>query len=508
MGVFKRAFLYVTRKKVRSVLLFLIFFVTGLFLLTGLSIKQSVEEAAEDFRKTLTTGLIVEQKMIDPETVWDIQINEKGEEIITYKVPLMMEEHIEEFLAIEGVSGFYCDKIGYETGYTGLALRPGYEAWCLGIIEGTVPLEGDVTKEFRDYLMEEDNHKAVEVGAHTNSFINVYDSSHHPAFINGAVELTEGRHVKTGDEAKVLISDELAEKNGLNIGDKIEVRNSDIFTGEFYGSVYETEIIGVFHINFEQTVTEDKTYESEILANTFFSAPDIGFWASHEYQIQHNMDVIARESDRRLSSIVLFVEDPALLDSVKEKLLAIDSVDWSNYNFGIYDRDYQTAAEPLLSMIKTSTLLAVIPAVGVFVILSLIMVIWMRSRKYEIRILSSIGMKKSGILRQFMIECCVLAVTAFFAAVLLAGPAIKLAGDGLQTWFYSAGNEEGYEVDVPPGVVEMNINMLPPAKGEAFSYAVTPRQTCLVFALMTGTAMVSIFISLILRGFFAHRGMP
>lgn len=59
----------------------------------------------------------------------------------------MMEEHIREFLAIEGVREFYCDKIGYETGYTGLALRPGYQTWCLGIIEGTVPLEGDITEE-------------------------------------------------------------------------------------------------------------------------------------------------------------------------------------------------------------------------------------------------------------------------------------------------------------------------------------------------------------------------
>jgi hypothetical protein len=105
----------------------------------------------------------------------------------------MMEEHIREFLAIEGVREFYCDKIGYETGYTGLALRPGYQTWCLGIIEGTVPLEGDITEEFRDYLIEECK-KATEVGTHTNSFINVYDSRRHPAFINGAVELTEGRH--------------------------------------------------------------------------------------------------------------------------------------------------------------------------------------------------------------------------------------------------------------------------------------------------------------------------
>lgn len=60
MGIFRRAFLYITRKKMRSLLLFLIFFVTGLFLLTGNSIKRSAKEAAEDFQKTLKTGVRVE----------------------------------------------------------------------------------------------------------------------------------------------------------------------------------------------------------------------------------------------------------------------------------------------------------------------------------------------------------------------------------------------------------------------------------------------------------------
>lgn len=163
MGIGKRAFLYVTRKKVRSILLFFIFFITGLFLLTGISIKQSAKEAADEFQKTLTTGLKVEQKIVDPLTVMDISLNENGETVIKYKVPFIMEEYIEEFLAIEGVSGFYCESMERDNAYTGLEV--------------------------------------------------------HPAFINGAVELVEGRHVAIHDVAKVVISDELEERNGLKIGD-------------------------------------------------------------------------------------------------------------------------------------------------------------------------------------------------------------------------------------------------------------------------------------------------
>lgn len=84
--------------------------------------------------------------------------------------------------------------------------------------------------------------------------------------------------------------------------------------------------------------------------------------------------------------------------------------------------------------------------------------------------------------------------TAFFAALLLAGPATKLAGDGLQA-FYASENEEEYEVAMVAGTDVMEINLLPPAKGESLSYAVTPQQACLVFAFLTGTAMISVLVS-------------
>ena len=99
-------------------------------------------------------------------------------------------------------------------------------------------------------------------------------------------------------------------------------------------------------------------------------------------------------------TVVLFLEEPALLDNVKEKLLAMDSIDWNYYDMGTYDKDYQTAAAPLLSMMRISDLLAVIPAIGTLAILSLVLMIWMRSRSYEIGILSSIGIKKKTILLQ------------------------------------------------------------------------------------------------------------
>ena len=172
MGIWKRAYLYITRKKVRSILLFFIFLVVGLFLLTGISIRKSAGEEADNFRKTLTTGIRVES--IAGSVPYEDIIDENGEKVIDYKASLIREHHIEEFLAIEGVSGFYCNNLQSETAYTGLTLHPGFNSRCLDIIDGKASLEETVSEEEIEYMVE--NRKCYETDARSNRFLMTYDS--------------------------------------------------------------------------------------------------------------------------------------------------------------------------------------------------------------------------------------------------------------------------------------------------------------------------------------------
>lgn len=495
MGIGKRAFLYITRKKVRSILLFLIFFVSALFLLTGISIKREAKNAAEEFKKTLTMGLKLDTTMPYADGVVDESINADGEIVIKYTVPFIYERHIKEFLAIDGVSGFYCDNLQSKSAYTGLSLYPGYYSWCLDILDGKVIAEDEQKKKELELGYMEDSRSHYERGAHTNRFLIVYDSEWHPAFVNGAAELTEGRHVRADDKAKVVISDEIAKKNSLTVGDKIKAWQFDYLTDERYGRVYEVEVVGIFHINFEQKVLQDKTYEDDILANTFFTTPDIFPWFRRDYQIKYGYPVFSEESESRLCLMVLFLEDPSYLDSVKEKLLTIDSIDWDLYEMGVYDKDYQTAAAPLSAMMRISDILAIASFVGVLLILSMILTIWMQSRGHEIEILSFIGVKKNVMRLQFILECQAVAAAAFLAALLLAKPVINLAGDVLQTVLYASGDERGYDVEIEMGTNDMFINLLPPAKGELLPYTVTPGEACFVFLILTATGAASVLVS-------------
>ena len=53
MGFLKRAFLYVTKKRGKSILLFIIFLVMATFVLTGLSIEKAAQIAQDNLRYTL-----------------------------------------------------------------------------------------------------------------------------------------------------------------------------------------------------------------------------------------------------------------------------------------------------------------------------------------------------------------------------------------------------------------------------------------------------------------------
>ena len=54
----------------------------------------------------------------------------------------------------------------------------------------------------------------------------VNDSSKETKFVSGAYKLTEGQHLQDQDKNKVLMHKDLAEKNGLKVGDKIKVKSN------------------------------------------------------------------------------------------------------------------------------------------------------------------------------------------------------------------------------------------------------------------------------------------
>lgn len=487
MSIGKRAYLYITRKKERSIRLFLIFSAAGFFLLTGLAMREGAKEAAGEFRRSLAAGLTLTCKPMNPYDMVDIDLNEKGETVLKCKLPLITEQHVEKLLAVDGVSGLFCDRESVKV-YMEQMLLPGADSRALAILEGKVSEEYEGQREYLEEYRE-----VFQMGAHIANVIGVYGSRWHPAFINGAVELVGGRHIEPEDMGKAVISDQLAEKNGLKIGDRLAVQNFEDMENERFGSFYEMEIAGIFHINFEQPIGE-YTKEPQLLANMIFGTSELIYWSQYENQVYQGKEIIARESEHYLESLVLFIEEPERLESVKEKLLHLSSIGWKYYDMGVYDKDYQTAAAPLLMMKKLSDLLLAAVVIGAWLLLFNYLTVWNCSRKQEIGILFLSGIKKRTVFLQFVLECCFVAAAAFPTAALFSGPMAQIAGNGLWTFVFSASNTRGYEVLAEQWDSKIEINLLP-VKGSAPSFVLTPKMLLFVFLVLTGMAAAAVLAS-------------
>lgn len=353
MGVAARAVLYVARKRARSAVLFLILFSMALLTMLALVIRAGAATAAEDVRKSISTGIEMELAPIPGEELYELGRNDAGELTRTLTLALLTQSRLDDIAGLDGVNGYFIDE-GMQALFTGLDVTPAGSATLIEQMSSSDP--GD----WSDY---EQQLTSNTTAAASNGFLPVADSRWHPFFTNGALELVSGRHVANGDQGKAVISDELAKRNGLAIGDTIHGRNFDPVTGEVFGGAYEAEIVGLFHVGFEQELS-DWTDESQVLSNVVFTDPSIRHWSQVQYNTFHGRDVLAAEADRLVSQITVFVDDPAQLDRVRAQLLAMEDVDWSHYSFDEYDADYKAAAGPLLTMVGLSTGMSVLVFAG------------------------------------------------------------------------------------------------------------------------------------------------
>ena len=475
MNVFKRAILYLIRKKVRSILLLLLLFFMGIFMLAGLSIHSGAEQAAEKMRKSISSGLEIKMNTVSGDNIYTTSYNEKGEMVRTLKLSLITESVAKKLSTIPGVSGYYSE-MGAEMLYTGLNVVPG------GYTE-------DLKKQDENegaVEMEENAYSSALAWSKANDFHVVQESEYYPYFRNGAFELIEGRHLHIDDTGKILISEELAVRNGLSIGDFIDGQNFDVITGEFYGETYHAEIVGIFRINFEQQLSE-WTAEPKILDNTIFAPFELRHWGQHQYNTFYGRDVLAKEEDRLLGSITLFVEDPAKLDKIEEQIKENKYVDWSYYTIQRYDADYKAAAKPLLSMTLFAAGMVVVMIIGTLLILSLVLSMWMRSRKHEIDIMTSIGISRRRILTQFLIEMGIVAAAAFLMACLFALPVTRTIGNTMTEITNPSEENDSFRTtyEATTGITHINRT---PVKQEPLSYQIS-------YKASIGTLLSMVFVA-------------
>ena len=371
MGVCRRAALYLTRKKGKSMLLFLIFFLASALLLICFSILDGTGQAARNLRSNIGAAFYI--RPYAQMTLVDGALSEGT-------TPVISQQSIAEVIdASQGqIKAFNTEHYGYAKSDQ-LHFLPG---------------AGDS--------------EASNMGRVTA----VRDSGLTDVFLNEEYTLLAGRHIQPEDENKILISAELAAENSLEIGDVLTLTHAGLGQrdGEYIDTIPEktafaqVEIVGIFQYS-GATGSAD--------------TPTAGKAANHMYSDSHLLVHLQEQQEGIYAGeIAFYIADPLELDALLERVAAIDSIDWENHILRKNDLQYEQIAGQLQNLQNLAAALIAIVSALSNAILVLILMMRIRARIHEAGICLSVGKPKTEIIGQFALEACVLLCAGFLLAFL------------------------------------------------------------------------------------------
>ena len=204
-------------------------------------------------------------------------------------------------------------------------------------------------------------------------------------FKSEVLKLEKGRHIEENDKNKIMIHEKFAQLNNVNLGDKIKLSQE--------GKILELEIVGIY--SGEKTNTFNGL-SSDFIENTVYT----------DYKSSQELSNLI--ANNKVTSVEYGVEDPTELDDV---IKAVENLGINNLMVSKSNKNYELVTSSVESITKITNMIRIGSVVVGVVILSLILMFWVRERTYEIGILLSLGTTKVNLVLQFIVE--VLLVTIF-----------------------------------------------------------------------------------------------
>ena len=352
MGSFKRAVLYITRKKKKSILMFFILFCIATAVLSGISIKKATSIARQNSSK-------------ETANTFEIQNN-----LATNFTGTMPESLVNKVSKVNGIKN-------YDASVQGIWL-------VFKQLQNVEPKNNTVQYTDKKYknLFPVEAHKFTE-----------YDTK----FMSKSFRLVEGRHLVEGDKNKVLVHKALAEKNNLKVGDRIiGTKDSlDYNASKDAPSEYDLEIVGIF----ESQNTDRMGSKLEIPENLILSDMNTlnALYGYSKGNSQYTSAVF--NTNKNVDDVISDV------NKIQEN--------WSLYNISKSDDTFLALSKSFDSLEKIVNMLLIGSIIVGIIVLSLVLAFWIQGRIHETGILLSIGVGKFKIISQYIIELLLISVLAF-----------------------------------------------------------------------------------------------
>lgn len=377
MPTSKRAWLYVTRSRKRTVLLFLLFTVLMTVSLCGFALHAASRKAVAELRSSIGGYFTIHT---------GAEGTERADQALLDQV-----KTLDNIRAFNGLDTYYLYA-------EGLSLMPG--SW----------------------------YGSGTVNENTPKFIGCTESALHERFLTSSFQLEEGSPITEGDLHKALISREVAVMNNLSVGDTLRAGAAEglrdwPMNGENTSVVFQ--IAGIYVPTRKEPASPFKP-EWDLQENMIFT------------DIQTAKEIAAVKFPQRAaeeyvysSGIMLFLQDPAQMEETIALLRQQDYAGWDGLLIYENSAAYQQAVAPIQKVSTISLFLLLVILVISVAILSLTLLLWTRERTREFGILISMGIPAKGLCGQLLLENYMVAFPAFVVSLALSA----ILSDGLGSLF-------------------------------------------------------------------------
>ena len=259
-----------------------------------------------------------------------------------------------------------------------------------------------------------------------NATTNVSD------FSNGTNTITNGSGITSSTaDNEVVISSDLAKANNLSVGDSFTVTttaNNETITTTL-------KIVGIYSSSATVTSSQIQNKASNPQNNIYTTLTTAN---------------AMKGSSNTVDSAVYTLKDPSKKNDFVAQ--AKNVIDTDKFEATSNDQVYQQMLSPLNSISSIAQNIVILVAVAGAVILSLIIVLNIRERRYEIGVLMSLGESRLKIIGQFFTELLVVTIVAVGLSSLAGNVVGNALGQQLisqQTTSQTTSNDPGKGQELP-----------------------------------------------------------
>ena len=233
-------------------------------------------------------------------------------------------------------------------------------------------------------------------------------------FSSGVFTMKEGKNIGENDKNSIIVHEEFAKQNNLKLGDEVDLELLDI---EKSGKIksHKFKIIGIFSGKKQETYTGLSSDFSENMVFVDYST---------------SQEILNKSENNKIANKILMYSSSAESTDLALNKLKELKIDESKYFVEKDSNAFEESLEAVSGIKHIIKIMTYSIMLGGMVVLSLVLILWLRERIYEIGIFLSIGISKIQIIMQFIFELIFISIPSIISSLFLGNVLLKVIVDG------------------------------------------------------------------------------